>query len=445
MSKNRFKKRTSKKKAVNDYQPLLMRASEAHREGRLGEAEKLYLKVLKDRPGWGQLLNALGTVYLDQNKREKAQSCFVRASNLKPPNIAACYNLARMKQQMGDHAAAVPIYLKILAAEANTGEVWNNIGVAHKEMGNREDALSSFEKAVQLAPGMAEAWNNLGVAQDENQLYTESTVSYQKAIEIRPDYPSAHFNLGCSLQKLKKYPKAMHHFQKVLEKEPEHKTAAFMLQSLDSTSGIPDAAPAEHVQRIFDQCAEDFEKVLVKDLAYKTPELLFKLVQPHLDEEMNILDLGCGTGLGAQFYRPHAKLLVGIDISTKMLAKAEEKTLYDRLESFDILCNWPITNKFDIVYSSDVFVYFGNLTPVLSSITTHLNNNGLLAFSVEKLEGKNKQYSLYPSGRYAHSQQYLENCIEDCGLQVVDIQEADIRKQSGEEVAGLLVTAKIHI
>lgn len=445
MSKNRFKKRILKKKPAEEYQSYLLKASAAHREGRLGEAEKLYLKILKARPGWGQLLNALGTVYLDQEKREKAQSCFVRAAKLSPPHIAACYNLARMKQQTGDHAAALPIYQKILAAEPNSGEVWNNIGIAHKETGNRKEALRSFQQAVQLSPDLAEAWNNLGVAQDENQLYVKSAASYQQAIEIRPDYPSAHFNLGCSLQKLKKYSEATIHFRKVLEIVPEHSAATFMLQSLDSASGIPDAAPAEHVQRIFDQCAEDFEKVLVKDLAYRTPELLFTLVQAHLDKELNILDLGCGTGLGAQYYRPYATSLVGVDISTKMLKKAEEKKLYDRLESFDILSDWPLKDRFDLIYSSDVFVYFGNLTPVFSAITSHLNENGLIAFSVEKLGDRDKQYQLYPSGRYAHSRQYLERCIEACGLQLADIRESDIRKQSGEEVKGLLVTAKMKL
>jgi predicted TPR repeat methyltransferase len=79
-----------------------------------------------------------------------------------------------------------------------------------------------------------------------------------------------------------------------------------MLQSL-GTSTTPDAAPAQHVRRIFDQCAGTFEKTLVNDLEYKTPELLFNLVRPHLKQDLTVLDLGCGTGLGSQFYRPYAK------------------------------------------------------------------------------------------------------------------------------------------
>jgi predicted TPR repeat methyltransferase len=84
----------------------------------------------------------------------------------------------------------------------------------------------------------------------------------------------------------------------VLEIKPDDEAATFMLQSL-GTSTTPDAAPAQHVRRIFDQCAGTFEKILVNDLAYKTPERLFNLVSPHLKQDLTVLDLGCGTGLGS--------------------------------------------------------------------------------------------------------------------------------------------------
>jgi hypothetical protein len=38
---------------------LLKKASLAHREGRLAEAEKGYLEVLKNKPDWGAVLTSL--------------------------------------------------------------------------------------------------------------------------------------------------------------------------------------------------------------------------------------------------------------------------------------------------------------------------------------------------------------------------------------------------
>ena len=443
MSLNRLKKRASRsRKTKGDDQAVLVKASQAHREGRFDEAERGYLKVLKNKPGWGQVLNALGTVYLDKSQPDKAEQVFEKAAALKPPNLSACYNLATLKQRGGDHHTASKIYTTILKEQPDYGQVWNNLGIAYKETGELDEVIPCFEQAVKHAPDMAEAWNNLGVAQDERNLVEEAIISYQKAIEIRPDYTSAHFNLGSSLHKLKRFTEAEVHFRRTLEINPDDEPARFMLQSIGVISKTAEAAPAEHVRRIFDQCAGTFEKTLVEDLEYKTPALLFNLVRPHLKEGLRILDLGCGTGLGAALYKPFASHLTGVDISSKMLEQAAVKNVYDQLKLFDLLKDWSFPEQFDLIYSSDVFVYLGNLQNVFGSISSYLSDGGLVAFSVERLADDSLDYELHSGGRYAHSQNYLENCMEPHGLKLLDAVPAAIRKQSGNEVEGLLVVAE---
>jgi len=214
-----------------------------------------------------------------------------------------------------------------------------------------------------------------------------------------------------------------------------------MFQSIKGDE-TPDAAPVGHVRSIFDQCAENFETILVEKLEYKTPELLFNLVRPYLTKNMAILDLGCGTGLGATLYQPFADSLTGVDVSSKMLEKADEKKIYNRLEIFDILQDWIFPIKFDLIYSSDVFVYFGNLDTIIRSASLSLVNGGKLAFSVEKLKDNTTDYQLNPSGRYAHSQEYIQKCLNRHGLQLVKSQKADVRNQSGNPVKGLLIVAR---
>jgi len=430
------------KRLTGDSQTILMKASVDHREGRLVEAEKGYREVLKRTPDWGQVLNALGTVYLDKGQLDKAKNAFTKAAELKPLNISALYNLAILKQRENDHPGAITIYKKMLEAQPDFGQAWNNLGIAFQETMNPDEALSCFQKAVEFAPEMAEAWNNLGVAQDELNMVENSSASYKTAIKLRPEYVSAHFNIGMSLQKRERFQEAEDHYKMVLETKPDDKAAKFMLQSLGSITETPDAAPVEHVRRIFDQCAGTFEKTLVKDLEYRTPELLFNLACPYLTEEMNILDLGCGTGLGAQLYRPFAKRLTGVDVSSKMVEKAGEKDIYDSLEVFDMLQDWNFPKKFDLIYSSDVFVYFGNLHPIICSISSALTDEAIMAFSVENLQETSIDYRLFPTGRYAHSRHYIKSCLEQYGFEVLVEKESDIRKQSGNQVRGLLFVAK---
>ncbi|MDX2433595.1 MAG: tetratricopeptide repeat protein [Desulfobacterales bacterium] len=445
MTPRRLKKYSiPSKHTKDDSESVLMKASFDHKEGRLAEAEKGYLEVLRRKPDWGQVLNALGTVFLDQSRPDKARKVFEKAANLRPPTFPACYNLARLKQRDNDHKGAISIYRTMLKKQPGLGEAWNNLGVAYREIGDQDEAISCFQKAVVFAPDMAEAWNNLGVAQDEFNMIENASESYRKAIEIRPDYTSAHFNLGISLQKLRRFKEAREHYKKVLETRPDDEAAKFMLQSM-GTSATPDAAPVEHVRRIFDRCAGTFERILVKDLEYKTPELLFDLVRPYLTEEMNVLDLGCGTGLGAQLYRPFAKKLTGVDVSSKMLEKAAEKKIYNWLEVFDILQDWPFPQKFDLIYSSDVFVYFGNLDTIIRSASSNLVCGGIIAFSVERLEDNDMGYRLFPNGRYAHSRTYIQDCLMRHGLQLIKETKSDIRKQSGNPVKGLLIVAKKEV
>ena len=431
----------SLKRMKNGSEQILKQAAVAQEEGRLADAENAYLEVLKANPDSGSVLNALGTLYLDQSQTDKARKYFEKAANLSPPSLSACYNLGRLKQIEGDAKGAIDIYRAIVRHEPRFGLAWNNMGIAYREIGDPEEAISCFRRAVAFAPDMAEVWNNLGVAQDEFDMVENASRSYQKAIEIQPDYASAHLNLGVSLHKLKRFKEAEDHYNQVLEIKPDDEAAKFLLQSL-GTSTTPDAAPAEHVRRIFDQCAGTFEKILVDELEYKTPELLFNLVRPHLKQGLTVLDLGCGTGLGSQFYRPYAKLLIGVDVSSKMLQKASEKNTYDDLIVFDILQDWSFPQPFDLIYSSDVFVYFGNLDPVIRSASSYLVPGGILALSVERLEDDSPGYQLFPSGRYAHSHLYTKNCLKHHGLAPLEETDAVIRKQSGNEVRGLLIVAE---
>lgn len=429
------------KEISKDLEQTFIKYYSAHREGRLSEAEKGYRKILKKKPDWGQVLSALGNLYLDKGKAGKAWTAFKKAADLNPPDLSACYNLGRLQQLENNHEKAISTYKKILNQKPDIGIVWNNLGVAYRETGEPDDAIESFQAAVKFAPEMAEAWNNLGVAQDESNLAESALNSYKKAIKLAPDYVSPHLNLGLLLQKSEHYEKAEKHYNKVLEVQPENDIAQFMLQSLGKGEETPDAVPVEHVRSIFDQCAENFEEILVQELEYKTPEHLFKLVRPFLTHNLTILDLGCGTGLGAQLYKPFANHLTGVDVSEKMLEKADEKNIYDRLELFDILQEWTFPEKFDLIYSSDVFVYFGDLFTILKSASMHLTDGGIMAFSVERLKNDTQDYRLYPSGRYAHSQRYIQQCLEQNGFKMKKICQADIRNQSGTPVKGLLVVA----
>jgi len=205
------------KSSKYDIEQIFKKYNSAHREGKLSEAEKGYQEILKRRPDWGQALNALGNLFLDQDRLDKAKAIFEKAAKLNPGDLSACYSLGRLKQLENDHQGAIIIYKAMLDQQPTAGIVWNNLGVAYREIGKPDDAIASFRAAVKFAPQMAEAWNNLGVAQDELNLTEKALNSYRKSIEIQPGYASPHLNLGISLQKSKLFKEAEEHYKKALE------------------------------------------------------------------------------------------------------------------------------------------------------------------------------------------------------------------------------------
>ena len=100
----------------------------------------------------------------------------------------------------------------------------------------------------------------------------------------------------------------------------------------------------------------------------------------------NILDIGCGFGLtDEKLAGMGAAHILGIDISSRMIAKAMKKHKRENIEyrvmDADDISSIP--SKFDLVISSLAFHYIKDLDKLLRDIRERLNEKGLLIFSSE--------------------------------------------------------------
>ena len=101
--------------------------------------------------------------------------------------------------------------------------------------------------------------------------------------------------------------------------------------------------PKAYVQALFDQYAPRFEHVLINDLGYRAPSLIFKAVvaarvaakKPALFKRA--IDLGCGTGLAAAAFAKQVDHFIGIDLSAGMIKQARATNLYAELEVADMI------------------------------------------------------------------------------------------------------------
>jgi len=174
-------------------------------------------------------------------------------------------------------------------------------------------------------------------------------------------------------------------------------------------------------------------------LEYKVPQYLKTAVSAALDEENNsldILDLGCGTGLCGPLFRPQAKKLVGVDLAPGMLEQAAELGVYDRLITGDISSVLRNSKSaYDVVLAADVFIYVGELERVFEAVERALKPGGLFAFSVES-GNDGDGYSLLATGRYAHSVSYIKTVAAATGLREVNMDAKVLRIDRGTPING---------
>lgn len=187
-----------------------------------------------------------------------------------------------------------------------------------------------------------------------------------------------------------------------MARSPGDPVLAYRLLALEGAA--IDRAPPGYVEAHFDAFAERFERQLVEMLNYAVPSELASLLAGGRFERA--LDLGCGTGLAAEFLAPLADHLTGADLSGGMLAQAAGRGGYDALvkaEAVDFLGDHK--GDFDLVFAADVLIYFGDLAALFVAVAGALEPGGCFAFSTERGEA---DWTLLSSGRFAHADDYID-------------------------------------
>ncbi|MFN3634329.1 MAG: class I SAM-dependent DNA methyltransferase, partial [Rhizobium rhizophilum] len=147
--------------------------------------------------------------------------------------------------------------------------------------------------------------------------------------------------------------------------------------------------------------------------------------------------------------RDRAARLEGFDLSVNMLAKAEEKGLYDLLAKADLSLDPAGSGLFDegladtradLVSAADVLMYLGDLANAFALAARLSKPGALFAFSVEDA-GEGDGYLLAPSLRYAHTERHVRQRLAENGFDVLVLTRTTIRMDGGKPVSGILFLA----
>lgn len=97
-------------------------------------------------------------------------------------------------------------------------------------------------------------------------------------------------------------------------------------------------------------------------------------------ENLNILEIGCGTGKNTEWLMSKAKHLIAADFSAEMLAGAKQKITSANVEfrQFDLRDEWDFPeNKFDFITCSLALEHIENINFVFAQAAKVLRTGGL--------------------------------------------------------------------
>ena len=364
-----------------------------------------------------------------------------------------------------DSAAAAEAVTAAQSREAElVGAVLNNpndiyallrLGTFLTEQNRDRDAAAVYRQLLSDHPNNGLALVKLGSILHEYPAFQDEAMELlQKAISLNASATDAYRPLAWTLDQLGRRDDAIAVLRAWCAIAPGEPTASHLLAAY-SDEAVPERAADAFVEKTFDRAAARFDVHLRDALQYRGPEVL----SAHLDGllpsaargTLDVLDMGCGTGLCAPLLRPWARHLTGVDLSSGMLAKARDAGGYDALEVVELTAYLNATvqsgGRFDVLFAADTLVYFGRLDGLFAQAFTVLNAGGWLAFTVERqiatgAGGTPRDLLLDITGRYKHSEQYIQNALSAAGFETPKIIQAQVRLESGAPEIALVVAAR---
>ncbi len=380
-----------------------------------------------------------GVDLFERRDFEAAALRFEQALRLAPGRPSVLMNLGACCVQLGRFEQADVHLRQSLAADPSQADAWVAWGVTQMALGDWAQALESHAQAHALGADGADFCLRWGQCLAHAGRLPEAVQAFDQALAHAPTLAEAWSQRAHALRDMGQTAAAVAGYQRALQLGADPELHRYYLAALSPDQPLVNA-PAAYVEKLFDQYADDFEAHLVGQLGYQGHSVLLQHLpaQPGVRFE-RVWDLGCGTGLCGTLIRPRADHLVGVDLSSAMVAKSRALGVYDSLHAQELVAFLlQTTEQADLVLAADVFIYVGRLEAVFEALSPRVRRGGWLAFTVEEAD-PGFDVQLHSSLRYAHALSYLQQLADRHGWQWSHVQRAPLRLDQAQPLMGAYV------
>ncbi len=163
-------------------------------QGKLDEAQKIYLEFLNENPQQPDVSNLLGLIYLQKQDFQEAQKYFEYAA-VGFPCAEYCQNLGLSFYKQKMFEKAMQLFEKAIDYEADNVEFIRNFAQMAKNANQIDYAIKFYKKSLKLDSKDCIGWNNIGLLFEQKHDYKSAKEAYIKSLKIKKNYEALH-NLG---------------------------------------------------------------------------------------------------------------------------------------------------------------------------------------------------------------------------------------------------------
>jgi predicted TPR repeat methyltransferase len=322
-----------------------------------------------------------------------------------------------------------------------------NLAIVLRARGNLAEAAASYERAILLKPDYADAHNNLGNVWKMLGERDQARACFERALLLASDRADTHYNVGVLCSEAGDREGAAGHFQRCLSLDPADPWGAGMLLAQMGLTAVPPRTSQAQLLNIYDVRSRFWDQ----ESTYFGHTIVAEGLRKQAGTaKLDILDIGCGTGLVGVQVRSLANRLDGVDVSPAMLKKARAKNLYDRLAQGDLVSFLSEHKvRYDAVLGAATLIHFGNLQPLFQAAAICLRDQGLFVFTVFSGGTEDADFAvaangnLARSGCYTHSAAYVERLARENGFSMLELKSViHEHDQDNNPIAGLLAVLR---
>ena len=282
------------------------------RLGRHSDALDSYDLALSLNPDFDSAHTNRGAALHHLGRYKDALAAYDRALALTPDLAEAWLGRANAFAKLGQIGDALGAYQEALAGNPALAEAWLGHGNVLCDLKRYDEALSAYDRALAQAPDLAAVWLGRGNVFHECKRFVEALAAYDQALRLEPGLASAWIGRAGALRVLGRTPESISTYRQALTLGVDVEAINYYLAALGAEP-TPAATPEHFVASLFYVYADNFEKKnLIENLKYQTPKLLADAIKRYAPSNaLNILDMGCGTGLMGRLIRPIGRVSDG--------------------------------------------------------------------------------------------------------------------------------------